>query len=193
MTSGTGERLVLDQPVVDALRLQLPVVASRAVAAIVAEVPEYADPLRGQLGANITDAVELALGTFLRLVEGGASTPPDASLRGALDGAYALGRGEARSARTVDALLAAYRVGARVSWSEWGAAAVGAGLAPHLLVAFAEQVFAFIDQLSTASVLGHGDELAVTGRVREQYLEQLARALLSGAPVEELTARAARA
>lgn len=193
MVSGSADRLVLDQPVVEALRAQLPVVASRAVAAIVAEVPEYADPLRGQLGANITQAVELALGTFLRLVESGADAPVEANLRGALDGAYSLGRGEAQSGRTSDALLAAYRVGARVSWSEWGTVAVAAGLAPHLLVAFAEQVFAFIDQLSAASVAGHGDELAVTGRVREQYREQLARALLGGAPVDELTARAVRA
>jgi len=34
------------------------------------------------------------------------------------EAAYALGRGEARSGRTMDALLSAYRVGARVSWRE---------------------------------------------------------------------------
>lgn len=181
------------RPVLDALRAQLPVVAPRTVAAVVAEVPDYADPLQGRLGENITEAVELALGTFLRLVGPGRRGDPDSALQAALDGAYALGRGEAREGRTIDALLAAYRVGARVAWAQWGSAAVTAGLPAEGLVALAEQVFAYIDQLSAASVAGHGDELAVSGRVREQYRERLGRALVNGAPEPELTGRAERA
>ncbi len=41
---------------------------------------------------------------------------------------------------------------------------------------FAELVFAYIDQLSAASVAGHTDELATTGRVRQRLLERLAAA-----------------
>ena len=41
-------------------------------------------------------------------------------------------------------------------------------------------MFAYIDQLSAASVAGHSDELATTGRVRERYLERLAGLLLAG-------------
>ena len=60
-----------------------------------AEVPEYADAFEGEMGATITGAVEMALGGFLRL----ASQPGDSSPLGpARDGAYALGRGEARPA-----------------------------------------------------------------------------------------------
>ena len=43
-------------------------------------------------------------------------------------------------------------------------------------------MFAYIDQLSAASVAGHSDELATSGRVRERYLERLAGLLLAGAP-----------
>ena len=39
---------------------------------------------------------------------------------------------------------------------------------------FAELVFAYIDELSAASVAGHTDELATTGRVRQRLLERLA-------------------
>ena len=39
---------------------------------------------------------------------------------------------------------------------------------------FAQLVFAYIDELSGASVAGHRDELATSGRVREQLLERLA-------------------
>ena len=61
------------------------------------------------------------------------------------------------------------------------------------VVQFAELVFAYIDQLSAASVSGHSDELATTGRVRAQYLERLGRALIGGAPADELEERAEQA
>ena len=185
--------MALDAEVAAALRAGLSGVSARTVATLTAEVPEYADPLRGELGANITRAVELALATFLRLAEEPADEDPGARLLPALEAAYGLGRGEARSGRTMDALLAAYRVGARVAWQEWGVAALDAGLPPPSLVSFAALVFAYIDQLSAASVSGHADELATTGRVREQYLERLAMALLTGAPAEEVERRADRA
>jgi hypothetical protein len=90
----------------------------------------------------------------------------------------------------MDALLAAYRIGARVAWREWGGVAVVEGVPPATVVQFAELVFAYIDQLSGASVSGHRDELATTGRVRTQYLERLGRALIAGADPGELTERA---
>ncbi len=185
--------MALDASVAAALREHLPAVSARTVATLTAEVAEYADPLRGELGANITRAVEHALATFLRLAEEPVEEDPGARLLPALEAAYALGRGEARSGRTMDALLAAYRVGARIAWQEWGTAALAAGLPPPALVTFAALVFAYIDQLSAASVSGHADERATTGRVREQYLERLAVALLTGAPAEEVERRAERA
>ena len=57
-----------------------------------------------------------------------AAADPSTPIAPALEGAYELGRGEARSGRSMDALLAAYRVGARVSWRELAAGAVAAGL-----------------------------------------------------------------
>jgi hypothetical protein len=185
--------LGLAPAIVDGLRAQLPSVAERTVDAVIAEVAEYAEPMRGELGANITRAVEMALGTFLRLVETAATLEPGGPLAAALEGAYALGRGEARAGRTMDALAAAYRVGARVAWREWGTVAVDEGVPPSVVVQFAELVFAYIDQLSAASVSGHTDELATTGRVRGQYLERLGRALVTGADSEELAHRADRA
>jgi hypothetical protein len=73
------------------------------------------------------------------------------------------------------------------------ASAVRAGLTVEQLARFAELVFAYIDQLSAASVAGHSDELATTGRVRERYLERLATHLLGGASEPDLVAVAGRA
>ena len=44
---------------------------------------------------------------------------------------------------------------------------------------FAELLFAYIDELSAASVAGHTDELTTSGRVRERYRERLGQQLLA--------------
>lgn len=185
--------LELDEPIIATLRARLPFVAEQTVAAVIVEVPGYAGALAGEMGENIENAVQLALGTFLRVAEQARGSDPSSSLQPAVEGAYALGRGEARSGRTMDALLSAYRVGARVAWREMSTTAVAGGLSAATLAEFAELVFAYIDELSASSVSGHADELATTGRVRERYLERLARSLLSGATTDVLTAAADRA
>jgi hypothetical protein len=162
--------------------------AERTVTAIVEEVPAYADPFRGRMGQNIENAVQVSLGAFLRLATRGGES--GSGLSGALDGAYELGRGEARDGRSIDVLLAAYRVGARVSWQELSTTAVDAGLPASAVARFAELVFAYIDELSAASVSGHGDELATAGRVRQRHLDRLARQLLVGEDPETLRATA---
>jgi hypothetical protein len=189
----TPEQMAIPAAVAEAMRTELPSVAQAAVAEIIVEVPSYADAFQGDMGHVIGNAVELALGGFLELAT--ARTGADAStpIRPALDGAYELGRGEARSGRSMDALLAAYRVGARVSWRHLSGSAVTAGLTVGQLARFAELVFAYIDQLSAASVAGHSDELETTGRVRTRYLERLAGLVLAGGPLPELMAAAERA
>jgi hypothetical protein len=189
-----ADGLALDPEVIATLRAQLPTAAERTFEAVTREVSEYA-ALEEQVGENIRQAVQLALATFLRLAARPAAADggDDDAMRPALEGAYALGRGEARSGRTMDALLAAYRVGARASWRHWAGTAVEGGLSADTVARFAELVFAFIDELSAASAAGHTDELARSGRAREQDRERLALALLSGAPEEVVAARAARA
>lgn len=181
-------RLSSDQ--IGRLREGLPDVAVQTIEAITAEVPAYAEAFTGEMGSKIERAVRAALGTFLDLV----SRPDDAGrMAPALEGAYALGAGEARSGRSLDALLAAYRVGARVSWRELAAISVRAGEAAPVIAHFAELVFAHIDELSAASVKGHADELATTGRARLRRLERLAVALLAGDPAHEVQDLAERA
>jgi hypothetical protein len=188
--------LPLEAGTVDVLRGRLGDVADQVVAAIAVEVSEYADQLTGAFGDGVERAVQLALGGFLRLAEqSGHPEASDAStpIAPVLDAAYALGRGEAKAGRTMAGLLAAYRVGARVSWREWSTTSVELGMAPGTLAQFAELVFSYIDELSAASVTGHSDQLAVTGRVREQYRERLALALVHGEPPERVASLAERA
>lgn len=193
VTGNDPDRLRLDPTLAALLSDQLREVAPHTITAIMAEVPAYAGALSGRMGANIENAVQMALGGFLRLAARGPREDPGTPLSPALDGAYNLGRGEARNGRSADALLAAYRVGARVAWRELSATAVAHQVPAQTLASFAELVFAYIDELSAASVAGHADEIASSGRLRERELQRLAAALVRGAPPDVLLAAAARA
>lgn len=186
-------RLDLDATSLERLGAALPGVADEAVRSITVEVPGYAGALTGGMGQAIRGAVELALGSFLRMASGSGGTDPSVPIAQSTSAAYDLGRGEARSGRSMDALLAAYRVGARVCWRGLSQVAVEAGVPAATLARFAELVFAYIDELSAASVSGHADELATTGRARERYLEHLARDLVTGRDGAVLLAGAERA
>src|SRR4051812_4512165 len=192
-TGGTVTRLTLDPRLLDLLRRRLPEVATHTINAVTEEVPSYAGAFGGPMGDTIENAVQMALAGFLRLAARGRTTDPGTPNSPALEGAYALGRGEARSGRSADALLSAYRVGARVAWRELAETAVEAGVPADMLASFAELVFAYIDELSAASVAGHADELETTGRVRQRYLDRLALGLLRGDPADALLAAAERA
>lgn len=185
--------VALEPQVIDALRAALPTVAARTVEALTAEVPAYGSALvSAEMAATIENAVQTALGAFLRLATQGQDDP-GTPLAPAIEAAYALGRGEARGGRPIDALLAAYRVGARVAWREQSAEMVKRRVPAKTIARFAELVFAYIDELSASSVAGHTDELATSGRVRQQHLERLGLALLAGDPADQLQTRAERA
>ena len=187
------EALVLGRAEVAALRQRLPEVAEHTVAAIVAEVPPYTEAFSGEMGRTIQEAVRLALAGFLDLAARPRRADAGRPAAPAQAGAYALGRGEARSGRTADALLSAYRVGARVAWRELAGEAVRLGVTAEVVAQFAELVFAYIDELSAASLAGHGDETAESGRVRQRQLELLGTALLAGAAEQDLRTAAEQA
>ncbi|MCW2855372.1 MAG: hypothetical protein JWR52_987 [Marmoricola sp.] len=175
------------------MRLDMAGVAEQVISAVISEVPSYRDPFQGQMGRNIEVAVKVALDGFLDLASRREGIDAGEQVEAVLEAAYALGRGEARSGRTMDALAQAYRVGARVAWREMSAAAVNNGLAATQLARLAELVFAYIDELSDASVSGHADELATSGRLRQRRLDLLAVRLVEGAPEADLVAAAERA
>jgi hypothetical protein len=172
--------------IVATLRAQLPATADLALTAVIDEVPEYARTLDDTIARAIAQAIAAALDAFLLLLAPDPQDPDAAPLDAARRGAYELGRGEALSDRTADALLAAYRVGARVSWREMSATAVEQGTPAPVVARFAELVFAYIDELSAASVAGHADQVAASGRRQQQRRDLLGRTLLAGAPTATL-------
>ena len=180
--------LALDGETAAALRTYLPEVSETVVAAIINEVPAYSQPFQGRMGRVIEQAVHTSLDSFLDAAARDA--PPqdgeETAIGVGVQAARDLGRVEARAGRPVDALLSAYRVGARVSWREISRLAVARGVDSGTLGRFAEVVFTYIDELSAASVAGHNAETQSTERARMVHLDRLVRALLAGASEPEL-------
>jgi len=104
----------------------------------------------------------MALGAFLRLAVRTHDSDPAATLSPALDGAYELGRGEARQGAPWTRCCRPTASGLALAWRELSSTVVSAGLPAETVARFAELVFAFIDELSASSVAGHADELATT-------------------------------
>jgi len=101
----------------------LPALADEIIEAISQGVPEYALPLEGRFGRGLRRGVEEALRRFLDLFGSeGAEADPRREIY------VELGRGELRAGRPLEALLAAYRLGARVAWRRQAAAGEAAGL-----------------------------------------------------------------
>src|SRR5690349_9564479 len=75
-----------------ALRDALPSVAEHTVAAVIVEVPAYTGALSGEMGTNISAAVEMALLGFLKLASRPGHSDPGTPLGPALDTAYSLCR-----------------------------------------------------------------------------------------------------
>jgi hypothetical protein len=163
------------------LREALPSLATDINAAVGQEVTEYSRPIEGLFGRNLTLGVERALAAFVDLLEepGQPTLPRTFYLE--------LGRGELRQGRGLDALLSAYRVGARVAWRTVGDLAVEAGAPPQLLVELAELLFTYIDGLSALSVRGYAEEQAARAGERDRRRAELARLLITG--VDEPTLR----
>ena len=180
--------LRLPPALADRLVAALPSLADEILLAIAREVPLYARPLEGAFGAGVRRGVQQALTRFLSLA---AEEPGEEEGRAARGReVYAeLGRGEARVGRSLDALLAAYRTGARVAWARLAELGLAAGLPARELVELAAAVFAYIDELSAASAQGYSAEQSALAGDRERRRRTLAQLLLAETPqwqVEEV-------
>jgi hypothetical protein len=152
-----------------ALRPVLPELAEATIAAIGREVPDYARPLEGPFGRVLRIGVERALERFVDQIE-----HPEADDATSREIYIALGRGEMRGGRSLDALLAAYRIGARLSWERFVAAGEAAGHEPATLYRLASSIFSYIDAISAESIEGYAQERASAEGERQSRRRALA-------------------
>jgi hypothetical protein len=177
----------LPAEVADLIEPELAPATHEILAAIGREVPAYARPIEGSFGRGLRRGVSEALAQFVALVR-----DPDAGEQGR-DVYRALGRGEHRAGRTLDALQSAYRVGARVAWRRLAAAGRRAGLDADVLSVLAESVFAYIDEISADSVEGYAQAQSELEGERQRRRRELLALLVRDPPAGEAETGAAAA
>jgi hypothetical protein len=155
-----------------ALRPVLPELTDAIIAAIGTEVPAYARRLEGAFGRALRVGVRTALARFVDGIQDPAGEDPDARRL-----YVELGRAEFRGGRSLDALLSAYRIGARLAWERFVAAGEAAGHEPATLYRLASAIFSYIDGISADSVEGFTQERAETEGERQRRRRALARLL----------------
>ena len=172
-----------------ALRPAVAGLADETIAAIAAEVPDYARAMEGAFGGAVRRGVEVAYERFLRLIE-----DPAADVGRARATYVDLGRGEYHAGRSLDALLAAYRVGARLAWRRFVDAGRDAELPPEVIYDLGEAIFAYIDEISAESADGYAQEQSAAAGEAQRRRRGLVRLLAQDPPAaEEAIRTAARA
>jgi len=165
----------LDPAVSAAISPVLGAVADEITAAIADAIPEYRQPMGGAFGRGVRDAIEETLRQFLAQLG-----RPATGERPGREVYIALGRGEFRAGRGLDALQGAYRVGARIAWRRISEAAIAAGLEGTTLALLAESIFAYIDEISAESVEGYASAQAASAGERSRERQGLVRLLVAG-------------
>ena len=131
----------------------------------------------GAFGHGVRDAISETLRQFLAQLG-----RPATGERPGRDVYVALGRGEFRAGRRLDALQSAYRVGARVAWRRLSEAAIAAGLERETLALLAEAIFAYIDEISAESVEGYASAQAASAGERARERQAVVRLLIARRP-----------
>jgi DNA-binding PucR family transcriptional regulator len=161
----------LSPPSADALRSTLPGLADQIVVAIAAEVPDYARPMEGRFGETVRFGVQVALNRFVDLLVG-------RSARHQRDTYRQLGAGEYKQGRPLDALLKAYRVGARVAWRRFVDTGTQAGFPADALYDLGEAMFAYIDEISAESAAGFAEAQSEAAGETQRRRRRLLRLLV---------------
>jgi PucR C-terminal helix-turn-helix domain len=170
----------------DVLRPVLPGLADEMIAAIALEIPDYQRAMEGTFGQLVRMGVEVALNRFMDMV-----ADPGADVTRARDTYVNLGRGEFHSGRSLDALMAAYRVGARLAWRRFVEAGTAAELPPEALYSLGEAMFAYIDEISAESADGYAEEQSAAAGESQRRRRRLVRLLAQEPPAAQEAIRTA--
>jgi hypothetical protein len=189
-TPGLSPRPWEDLPaeLADKLRPGLDPLVEELIEAIRSEVPAYRRALDGEFGAGLRVGVGEALEQFLQLIRDGGELPQR------IRQIYVdLGRWEAGEGRRLESLLAAYRLGARISWRRIWETIRDEELGEETVALLAEAVFAHIDGLSAASAEGFSAELADRAGERDRRRRRLLRLLVDSPGADPAVVREAAA
>lgn len=147
----------------------LPELVAAIVEAIAEDVPAYAGAWDAEIRPVVQRSTEIALSGLLDLFGTDSAVLDDRS-----SAFYRrIGALESAQGRSLDAVLSAYRVGARLAWEYFSARAVQHGVSTAELVTLAEAIFVHIDVLSAASAAGHASREGQRDVLRSRLVTML--------------------
>jgi hypothetical protein len=179
--------LALPPEVSDLLRPLNEDLVEAIIQAVPQLVPAYARPIEGSFGRGLRMGVAAALERFLELP--GTRLPALSDLSRQL--VAGLGRGEFRQGRSMDSLLGAYRMGARVTFREMSRRSMEAGLGSAVVVDLGESIMAYIDELSAVSAQAYAFEQSERAGAVDRRRAELFELLLLGQADETAIRQAA--
>ncbi|HET6815868.1 MAG TPA: helix-turn-helix domain-containing protein [Mycobacteriales bacterium] len=161
---------------------EVPRLARRMIETFVAEIPLYAVLPREQLEGEILAITEANLRLFFTTLRESRALDPDELSEVRTSAAR---RAEERV--PLDAVLSAYHVGGRIGWQALAEAATEAETGA--LIAAAERVLAYVQQVSAAVAAAYLEEQQTIYGEERDARRGLASALLAGEPADALAAR----
>ncbi|MHA7154544.1 PucR family transcriptional regulator [Arthrobacter sp. TMN-50] len=179
--------LALPEEISALLRPMMPGVVEAIIEAVPQLVPTYARPIEGRFGRGLRRGVAVALERFLQLP--GTRLPALSEESRAL--VAGLGSGEFRQGRSMDALLSAYRMGARVTFREMSRISLTQDLGLDVVVNLGESILAYIDELSAVSAEAYAYEQSERAGAVDRRRTELLELLLLGQADEAALRQAA--
>lgn len=179
--------LALPPEVSDRLRPLTADLVEAIIQAVPQLVPAYARPIEGGFGRGLRLGVAVALDRFLELPGTRLPALSDQS-RQLVAG---LGRGEFQQGRSMDSLLGAYRMGARVTFREMSRRSMEEGLGSAVVVDLGESIMAYIDELSAVSAQAYAFEQSERAGAVDRRRAELLELLLLGQADETALRQAA--
>jgi hypothetical protein len=156
-----------------AVRPALAPLVDEVIAAIRSENPVYAGVLGSPEGLGIRLGIEQAVAAFLEAIERG-ERPPSATG----EVWRRLGGAEFQAGRSLEALRAAFRSGTRAAWRGAANLALQAGISAPIVIALAEGIFVYTDELANDVVEGYLQVQSDEAGERERRRRRLASLLL---------------
>jgi hypothetical protein len=160
---------------VAAVRPALPTLVQRIVEGVGAESSTYGAVLAAPEGIGIRLGIEQAAKAFLDAIERGERPARDTA-----ELWRRIGEAEFQAGRPLDGLRTAFRTGTRAAWRAAAEIAGDAGLPAPTVIALAEQIFIYTDDLAAEVVEGYlrmqSDEAGERERRRRRLVTMLLEA-----------------
>ena len=161
---------------ISVVREEVPALVDEIVASVTEENPIYGEVFAGPEGTGLRIGIDQAVRAFLDAAEKGERPTGETG-----EIWVRLGEAEFQSGRDLEALRTAFRTGTRAAWRGSAEMAASAGIDAPLVIALAEAIFVYCDELASDVVEGYLRAQSDEAGERERRRRRLSGLLLDPA------------